>query len=519
MELSSARHDSGADWLRPPGEQQGLQRYLSTLREHWLLIVLAVLVSTCAATIYVLTAEKVYEAEATLLVTPDTGESEATTGLGLISDSNDPTRDVTTAATLVETPPVARRVIDELGLEQRPDQVLRRVTAEPFAQTAFVSVTAQAPSPRAAADLATAFARQTVLQRTSELRAQIQRVLPELRESLQRATDDLVAASIAARVSSLETLLALPDPTVRVVSPAEPPRAAAAPQPRLSLAAGLAAGLVLGIAAAFARQAFDPRLRREEQLRELYRLPILARVPRERHTRRLGALPPASLSGGATEGYRTLRATLAAQRGSSPHPHAVLVTSSSPSEGKSTTAINLAVSLAQTGSRVILVEADMLRPAIGKALGLRADFGLAGVLIRQVALEDALVTIEESGSTLRLLLVERAGAETADRLSLPAARQLIEQAETLADYVIIDSPPLTEVADALPLAQEVDSVVITARLGRSNLRKLTVLGELLQQQGIQPAGVALIGVKPTTSPYYYARARSQPAEPEPAVSR
>jgi capsular exopolysaccharide synthesis family protein len=248
-------------------------------------------------------------------------------------------------------------------------------------------------------------------------------------------------------------------------------------------------------------------------------LPILARVPLQRRTQRHGALPPAALSPGATEGYRTLRATLAAQHGDANHAHAVLVTSSGASEGKSTTAINLAVSLAQAGHKVILIEADMLRPSIGRALGVVPDFGIAAVLIRQISLGDALVTHEESGQALRMLLVERAGAETADRLSLPGTKLLIDEAEALADHVVIDSPPLNEVADALPLAREVDSVVITARLGKSNLRKLTVLGELLQQQGIRPAGVTLVGVKRTTNSYYYARARPRPADAEPVASR
>jgi Mrp family chromosome partitioning ATPase len=132
------------------------------------------------------------------------------------------------------------------------------------------------------------------------------------------------------------------------------------------------------------------------------------------------------------------------------------------------------------------------------------------VLIRQVPLDDALVVTEKYGPDLQLLLAEQAGDWMVDRLSLPTARQIVADAEATADFVVIDSAPLTEVIDALPLAREVDDVLLVARLGKTNLRKLSELGELLAQNDITPVGIALVGVERTSEGYYYVRGQSEP---------
>ena len=98
-------------------------------------------------------------------------------------------------------------------------------------------------------------------------------------------------------------------------------------------------------------------------------------------------------------------------------------------------------------------------------------------------------------------------------LSLPAAEALLEDAKRLADYVIIDSPPLTQVIDALPLARQVDDVVLVVRLGSSNLTQLAHLGDLLDQNGIKPAGFVVVGgPAPEESSYYREAQRRRNAQ-------
>jgi capsular exopolysaccharide synthesis family protein len=303
----------------------------------------------------------------------------------------------------------------------------------------------------------------------------------------------------------------------------------------LTIIAGIFGGLILGIGAAFASNALDPRLRREEQLRELYSLPILARVPKEKRAptftlgkRRLGigprererrALPPGELSAATLESFRTLRTMLAAQRREDGNSRSILVTGPSPSEGKTTTAINLASSLALAGNRVILIEADFRRPTVGEALGVRARVGIGDVLLGNVALEDALVLAPPFGDNLCALLVDRADDWLAEVLSLPAAEALLEDAKRLADYVVLDSPPLTQVIDAMPLARQVDDVVLVCRLGSSNLTQLAHLGDLLDQNGIKPAGFVVVGgAAPEEASYYREAQRRRNAQSDWLVS-
>jgi capsular exopolysaccharide synthesis family protein len=492
-----------------------LQRYMETLKERrWL--ILAVLAITVGASIaYLATTAKVYKADAQLLVTPVSSSDQSFVGLGLIRDSSDPTRDVSTAAQLVTNLDVARRVKQQLKLVGSPSDILKKVEATPVAQSNLVTVVAQGTSPAAAQRLANAFARLSVADRTERLHAQLDQIIPPLRARVAQlpASDRTGQGSLGDRLASLETLRAGADPTLKVQTLAARPDTQASPRPKLTVAAGIVSGLTLGIVAAFGLQALDPRLRREEQLRELYGLPILSRIPRDRRGRGRGhtALAPERLAPATHEAFRTLRAMLAAMHPDMPKARSVLVTSASPGEGKTTVAINLAHALAQAGSQVTLVEADLRRPTIGPALSLSPPRqGTASVLIRQVPLDDALVVTEKYGPDLQLLLAEQAGDWMVDRLSLPTARQIVADAEATADFVVIDSAPLTEVIDALPLAREVDDVLLVARLGKTNLRKLSELGELLAQNDITPVGIALVGVERTSEGYYYVRGQSEP---------
>ena len=210
----------------------------------------------------------------------------------------------------------------------------------------------------------------------------------------------------------------------------------------MSLAAGLLGGLLIGIAAAFAASALDPRVRREEQLRELFPgVPLLARNPRVGRKRRPGPLAPGQLSLHAVESYRTLRTTLSTRAGG--EPQAYLLTGCGPSEGKTTSAMALAVALAQGGARVLLIEADLRRPKIASALRLTTDVGIEHVLSGEIELAEVLRPVSIDGTEFRVAIAHRSGANLADRLSASMAQELIESAKELADFVVIDAPPLT----------------------------------------------------------------------------
>ncbi len=420
------RRTPAADWIQPPQEEGGLRRYLETLRERAWIVVAAVAITTGIALLYVLTASKVYEAEAHLLITPISSEDPALVGLpGLIPPSNDPTRDVTTASQLVTNIEVADRVKKAINSDLSGRELLRKATAEPVASSNIVAVTGEAGSPGEATEIANAFATQAVAKQNQQLRDAIDDRLPQLQQRLRQGAGDPTA--LRNSIGALEsvragTSRAGTSPSMSVETEADPPSSPASPRPALTIAGALLAGLVLGIGAAFGSQALDPRLRREEQLRRLYRLPILARIPRQARSHGDRPLGPLELSPATSEAYRTLRGTLAvSRRAAGAESHAILVTGSSPSEGKTTTAVNLSSSLATAGHNVILIEADLRRPGIGAALDLQSQYGVASVLVESIALQEALVTTPTFGSNLGILLADYEGGWISDLFALPAA--------------------------------------------------------------------------------------------------
>lgn len=506
--MPEKRQNPPADWLQPPEEQEGLGRYVETIRERIWLIGAVTGITVLIAVVYVLTASKTYEASADVLVTPISGNDPVLASLGLIGVSADPTRDVETAARLMTNTTVAEAVRKSLHSEEDAEELLTKVTAVPVAESNIVAVTATAGSPEEAQQLADAFADEAVETRTEALHEQIKEQLPVLEAEVDSGTENSEESSVESQVAQLSLLESGPTPDMRVQTEASLPTTQASPRPVLSIAAGLVAGLILGLVAAFASQVLDPRLRREAQLRRLYRLPILSRIPKEAKTTS-SPLAPRNVSPVTREAYRTLRSTLTVPGEGDLPARVIFVTGSGPSEGKSTTAINLAASLALSGRKVILIESDLRRPVLGKTLGVTPrNGGVVSVLIEKTSFEEALNTTDLYGANLQLLLADYEGGWIAELFSIGAAERMIEDARSMADYVIIDSPPLNEVVDALPLVRLSDTVLIVVKIGVTRLDKLTQLGELLAENDVRPAGFAVVADPSAGSrdSHYYATA-------------
>jgi capsular exopolysaccharide synthesis family protein len=490
------------DWVQPPEEQEGLQRYVETIRERIWLILTAAVITTGIAILYVATATKTYNAEADLLITPVSGDQPVFNSLGLIRESADPTRDVETASQLVTNTTVASRVKRAINSPKSPQELVSEVTADPVAGSNIIAVRASEDSPKGAQQLADAFARQAVADRTDQLHIQVDALIPQLQSEVNQGG---APSALGDELAQLQSLRAAPDPTMRLQTSAELPTGPSSPKPLLSVIGGIIAGLILGVAAAFAAQILDPRLRREAQLRRRFRLPILGRIPKEGGVAD-DPLAPRQISSATGEAYRALRATLAgARRDRGDEGKVILVTGSSPSEGKTTTAVNLATSLALAGNRVILIESDLRRPVLSRVLGVQPENGgVVSVLIENTTLAESLIPSTTYGPNLRLLLSDYEGGWIAELFSIPTAERMIQDARRMADFVIVDSAPLNEVVDALPLALLADEVLIVVRLGITRLDKLTQLAEQLAENGVRPVGFAVVGTpRPKRSQYHY----------------
>ena len=189
--------ESSATWVEPPGEQQSLRRFLETLRERLWVVIVSVVIVTAAAIFYVVTADKVYEADVQILVVPVDDPEGNLSSLGLIGQSSDPLRAVETAATLLTSQGAAERIAADNDQGGDPQAILNKITAEPIAESNVVSLKAQASTAVGAAALANNFAKAAIQQQADTVRRTIDRELPTLNDRLKELPPGVARDTLA----------------------------------------------------------------------------------------------------------------------------------------------------------------------------------------------------------------------------------------------------------------------------------------------------------------------------------
>ena len=300
------------------------------------------------------------------------------------------------------------------------------------------------------------------------------------------------------RLEQLQSVLRDGDPTLALAQPAVAADRVGAPS-SIILFLALLAGLALGSGAAVLLELATRRIRTDDELFALYPLPVLARVPliARRQRSGAGAQGPWQIPA-VRESFRTLIAQLT--RSGHDDQGAIMLTSPSTGDGKTTSAINLAIALASSGRSVVLLDLDIRKPDVGGSLGLDASSTPMQLLtLPENALGDLLQTTPyfPSLSILAIRPTEGgAGLLEAINARVPG---IVNEARGLADYVIIDTAPLGEVSDALAVSRLVDDVIVVARPGHSNRTNLTIMRDLLARSGRTPTGYLLIGAAPGAS--------------------
>ncbi|MEA2385065.1 MAG: tyrosine-protein kinase [Solirubrobacteraceae bacterium] len=456
---------SSAGTRFPEGrEEQPLRRYLDVVKARWWFVAAVVVLCTGAAALYAVTATKIYDARADILVTPVPDDQTAVLGLGLLRKASDPTRDVTTATQLIDNAQVAARVQRDLGSSSSPEALLQKISVSPVANSSVVAVTASSPDPHAAQRLANAFGQGAVDERTAQLHQELGPAIRTMRARIRQITgkNDPSTATAATQplfqqLAAMEALQSAPDPTIRLETPAALPTAPASPRKRLAIVGGLIAGLLIGIGGVFALNALDPRRGREDGVTALG-LSVLTRVPR------LGR------SGGARhafdESFRFLRTML---RFAAPdEPISTLaVTSFSEQEGKTTTSFQLAMATLEAGQTVLLVEADPYRPGLHAMVEPHANGGANGdaapglleYLSGFASLDDILVPTTVPGLSFVPAGALRTNSITG-LLEQERGRSFVRDLEGLADLVILDCPPVGPRSDAVLIASSADAVIL-----------------------------------------------------------
>jgi capsular exopolysaccharide synthesis family protein len=297
---------------------------------------------------------------------------------------------------------------------------------------------------------------------------------------------------------------------LRVIQPATPPRSPSSTGLPAVLVIGLAVGLTLGIGAAMLRNSLDTSVKSPEQLRVLTKAPSLgvvsfdATVPNKPLTMHDAPYSPRA------EAFRQLRTNLQFIDVDTPRK-AILVTSPVPKEGKTTTVANLAIALADTGHRVIAVEADLRCPRLSHVLGLDQAVGLTSVLSGRVPLDQA---VQHWARGVDVLATGPLPPNPSELLASQQMATLLEGLRSRYDIILIDTPPLLPVTDAAAAAPKVDGVVLLCRYQQTKRTEVVGAVEALRSVGAPLLGTVLTMV-PNKGPNAYARYGSYyPSESE-----
>jgi polysaccharide biosynthesis transport protein len=510
-------------------ETVDLQAYIAVLRSRKSQIGLVTLVVLAATLAFSLQQTKIYEGEAKVLVRP------VLTSPNQVAPPVEPNLD--TESQLVQSQAVANLVRNRLDLERPDDDLLQNVKVNVVADTEVLVVRFDDPDPSTAAKLANAFAAAYTQFRSKQSSQQIvaaiaslnrkivdtQSQVADVERKLKAAGDPATQARLSGqrdsfiaelgvlrqRLIDLQSAASLNQDAAAVVERAEVPTTPASPQIIRNAILAFIAGLILGVGIAFLRERLDDRLRGRGDLEEQSSAPVLAVIPkvdtwRERDEPKLITLAEAKSA--ASEAYRTLRTSVmfaASQKGLK----ALMVTSPGPGEGKTTTAANLAVVLAQADKRVILVSADLRKPRIHRFFGLSNKRGLVNVLAGETQVGQVLQAPEVAG--LRLLGAGPSSGRPAEWLQSERMGELLGTLRDQADFVIIDAAPILVVADPLALAPMVDGVLFVADAEDTSRHAVERAREHLDQVGAKIIGCVLNDFDPgkarSYEPYGYRR--------------
>jgi capsular exopolysaccharide synthesis family protein len=481
-----------------PAEREGAS-LLSTLRRRAHIIVLTMLLVGGVAAAVALTQGSSYESTAKLLFRQTIGpEINAT---GLMPSTPDADNLSANNAVVVGSRSVAEMTARRLGGDISPDDVQRDVVVSAEKNEDVVNVVASAESARRAARLANAYADSALAFADTLQRRRARTVADNLELQLSQLSPASRLGREGDRLrTSLEKVRVLAEAgsgTPQVVQRGFLPTTKAG-TPVQTIVLGALFGLVLGIGLALLREQADRRLHRADEVSAAFDAPVLTTVPRSRALKRHVPFP--DLPPDVAEAYRMLQANL--RYGRSEPVRSVLVTSSRSQEGKTTTAWYLAAAAASAGLSVALVEADLRRPSLASRYGLRPDGGLTEVLRGELSVAEALQFVSPYPEFASYngyrpgVEVLAAGTTPHDPWALmqsQALGELLDLLEGRHDLVVVDTPPLPHVADAISLVSHVDGVILTASVNSTRGPEARRLRDQLQELGARVIGVVANG--------------------------
>jgi capsular exopolysaccharide synthesis family protein len=472
-----------------------LRHYLQILgRRKWVVtVVTAVTLAVVAMGTYLTT--PVYSASVTVRVAQVQDSSVSS------YDLNYSERLINTYVELVQSRPFLEQTISRLALNASAEVLSRSVKAEAIANTELMRITVQHQDPASAVDIADTLGQllieqggklysgegKTAEQVVSEQLAALESELASDRERLLGLLADQDNADHTAEIRDLRARISVGEETrstvldsyaeakladiaransVSIVEPAVLPDTPSEPRVALNMMLGGLVGLIGGVGLAFVLENLDLAIYSSDDLEQGVQAPLLGSVPNLKAPRRFRTAPLLLRRNGhsaAGEAFRVLR-TNVLTLGTDGPPRKLLITSIEPGAGKSTVVANLAVALAQSGRKVIVVDTDLRDPCLDKIFGVPDDFGLSNAIFDRGRFSLGLRETKVPG--LSVLPSGPLPPNPAELLGFAKTRELITQLTAEADVILFDSPPLQRFADASVLAPLVDGVVLVVARGR-----------------------------------------------------
>ena len=517
-------------------EIESLRDHLAVLRRRKLALLFCLLAGPAIALAISLSLSPRYEASAEVLLNRQNVATSLTGGGNDSAAYNQAARIAQTQANLARVPTVAKRTLDAVGLQDRSVRdFLDSSSVDPERNADLLTFTVRDGDAALARRLANEYARQFSIYRREldtaslrQARREVEARITELRQDgvglpvpagsqgaspaseLPQADVQTIKtrlyASLLAKAQQLRTTEALQRSNALVVQSATDADRVR-PQPIRDGLIGLGLGLLLGIAFAFVREGVDTRVRSAEEIRERLGVPLLARLkePTRRYRKGNKLVTVEDPNGDGAEAFRVLRTNLDFVN-LAHGARTIMVSSAVGSEGTSTTAANLAVALARSGRRTILVDLNVKRPQLHRFFPSRPGPGVSDVVLGYGQLKNALMPVSvvsesangsngERGGGLAVVSAGRAEPEDGELIGSRSIAQLLEDLRERCDVVVIDAPPLLQGGGGLALSAGVDGLILVTRLKVLRRPMLRELARVLEACPTAKLGFVLTGAE------------------------
>ena len=429
-----------------------IQDYLRILRARWIIIAVTVVVAILGALGASLLTTPLYESSVRMFVSISGNGSVTETYQGNMGSQ----QLVASYSELATSEALAARVLEILPLGLTPTALAAKVKTSSTPDTVLFDLSVTDSSAARARDIANA-----------------------------------MAAELTTQVRELETPAGggTPSAGIKTFQQAEASETPISPNTKRNLALGAAVGLLLGIALAVLRDRLDNTIKGRREIESISGKALVGTIPFDKERKTHPAVNFQDLAqSSSAEAFRELRTNLQFLEVDHP-PRVIVVTSAIPSEGKTTTAVNLAISLAEAGHHVALVEGDLRRPRVSKYLGLIGSVGLSTVLAGQAKVDEVLQPTKYEG--LQAMASGPIPPNPSELLGSEASRALLVELRSKFDYVIIDGAPLLPVTDSAVLTTHADGALLVTRYGHTKNNELARAIGNLDTIGAHILGVVL----------------------------